>query len=44
MTQAYANQILGLALAMSATFFVGVWIASRIYDRRTRHLEAHRGD
>ncbi|WP_020091296.1 hypothetical protein [Methylobacterium sp. 285MFTsu5.1] len=44
MTQAYANQILALALAMSATIFVGVWIASRIYDRNTRRLKARRGD
>jgi len=29
---------------MSATMFVGVWIASRIYDRETRWLEARRGD
>ncbi|WP_457106625.1 hypothetical protein [Methylobacterium sp. P5_C11] len=44
MTQAYANQILGIALAMSAVTFAGVWIASRIYDHNTRKLEARRSD
>ncbi|WP_279604535.1 hypothetical protein [Methylobacterium sp. J-070] len=44
MTQAYANQILGIALALSAAIFVGVWIASRIYDRTTRRLDGHHGE
>ncbi|WP_273561024.1 hypothetical protein R1A27_16875 [Methylobacterium sp. NMS12] len=44
MTQAYADQIPALALAMSATILVGVRIASRIHDRNTRRLEARRGD
>ncbi|MEL6062000.1 MULTISPECIES: hypothetical protein [unclassified Methylobacterium] len=44
MTQAYANQILALALGMSALGLGGVFIASRLYDRKTRQLEARRGD
>lgn len=44
MTQAYANRILGIALAMAAVILAGVWIASRLYDRKTRQLKARRGD
>ncbi|WP_279594824.1 hypothetical protein [Methylobacterium sp. E-066] len=42
MTQAYANQILGIALGLSASMFVGAWIATRLYDRKTRRLDAQR--
>ncbi|WP_279600581.1 hypothetical protein [Methylobacterium sp. J-077] len=44
MTQAYANQILALVLGMSAIGLGGLFIASRLYDRKTRQLEARRGD
>ncbi len=44
MTQAYANQILVLALGMSVLGLGGLFIASRLYDRKTRQLEARRGD
>lgn len=40
MTQGYAYQILALAIAMSVLGLGGVFIASRIYDRNTRRLEA----
>ncbi|WP_279601543.1 hypothetical protein [Methylobacterium sp. J-072] len=42
MTQAYANQILGMAFGLSATIFIGTWIASRLYDRKTRQLDGPR--
>lgn len=40
MTQSYAYQVLGLAVAMSAIAMVSVVVASRIYDRNTRRIEA----
>ena len=42
MTQAYAYQILAFALVISILALGGLSIASRIYDRNTRRLEARR--
>lgn len=42
MTQAYAYQILAVVIAMSVLALGGLSIASRIYDRNTRRLEARR--
>jgi uncharacterized protein YneF (UPF0154 family) len=44
MPQSYVLQILALAVAMSALGLGGLFIASRLYDRKTRQLEARRGD
>lgn len=39
MTQAYALQVAGFALALSIVMLTSVWIAARNFDRNTREIE-----